>query len=103
MGIYDAPRNILNTIPGVEFNEMGRNRNKGVCCGVGNWLTCTAYSKMIQEQRLREAAKTEADILITECPKYEIHLKCALSDDKLNKDVKLKIQDVISFAADALD
>jgi Fe-S oxidoreductase len=103
LGIYDPPRNVINAIPGVEFTEMSRNRNRGVCCGVGNWLTCTAYAKMIQENRLREAGATDADVLITECPKCEIHLKCALSDDKLKKDVNIEIRDVISFAADALD
>jgi heterodisulfide reductase subunit D len=103
LGIYDAPRNILNAIPGIEFHEMDKNRNKAICCGVGNWLTCTAFAKMIQENRLREAKATDAELLITECPKCEIHFKCALSDDRLKKEVNIGVQDLISFAAEVLE
>jgi Fe-S oxidoreductase len=38
-GIYEAPRDILNRIPGAHLNEMDRSRNKAMCCGAGGgWM-----------------------------------------------------------------
>ena len=40
-GIYDAPRTILEAIPGVEFVEMSHNHSNSLCCGGGGggmWL-----------------------------------------------------------------
>lgn len=102
MGVYDEPREIIRSIPELEFNEMHHSRHKSVCCGVGNWLTCGAATKMIQTRRLKEAKSTGAEVLVTACPKCEIHLKCALSDEKLKQDVNIEIKDLISIAAEVL-
>ena len=34
-GEYNAPREILKSIPGVSINEMERNKDKALCCGMG--------------------------------------------------------------------
>ena len=103
LGIYDEPREIINSIPEIEFNEMFHSRHRSVCCGVGNWLTCGAATKLIQTRRLKEAKSTGADLLITACPKCEIHLKCALSDDKLKQEADLEIKDLMSLIAEVLE
>lgn len=101
LGVYDAPRQILKSIPKLNFVEMNHSRHRSVCCGVGNWLTCGAYTKMIQEKRLTEAQATGAHLVITSCPKCEIHLKCALSDKKLSEKVNVEVQDLISLITHA--
>jgi len=101
-GIYDEPRAILEAIPGLELVEMARSRAAALCCGTQAWMNCGATNKQIQAERLREATATAADILLTACPKCQIHLKCALKDDSLSGELHLEIEDVFSLAARAL-
>ncbi|MHB1928562.1 MAG: (Fe-S)-binding protein [Acidimicrobiales bacterium] len=76
-GEYDAPRLLLEAIPGVVLEEMGRCRENGYCCGGGGggmWLdglTANHTSERLSERRVREAAETGADILAVCCP-YEV-------------------------------
>ena len=99
MGIYDAPRKILDALPGVELVEMPRSHQRAICCGVGGFQNCTSFSKAIQANRLREACSTGADTLVTACPKCEIHFKCAMSDPVLAEEVGLRIVDLAALAA----
>jgi hypothetical protein len=41
-------------------------------------------------------------MLLTFCPKCQIHLKCALNDGRLNEELDLQIQDVTVLAANSL-
>ena len=80
MGVFDAPRKVITSIPGVELVEMDRNRENALCCGVSAWMGCGRHSKQMQIERLTEAKSTKADLLVTACPKCQIHLNCALSE-----------------------
>ncbi|MGD2149293.1 MAG: (Fe-S)-binding protein [Desulfobacterales bacterium] len=97
-GIYDAPRKILGTIPGIEIKEMPRSRENAICCGTSGWMNCSNCSKEIQLQRLKEAADTGAGTLITACPKCQIHFRCA----KAAFDLDIKITDLYDLVADRL-
>jgi Fe-S oxidoreductase len=102
LGVYDAPRKVMSSVPGVELTEMTKNGKKAICCGVSNWMNCTTYSKQIQVERLKQAKATGADTLITACPKCEIHLRCAMKDLNLGDGIKMEIKDVATLAAEAL-
>ena len=73
-GEYEAPRKLLQAIPGIELVEMGRNRENGYCCGGGGggmWMdSFTAkHTKMrLSEKRAMEAASTGANVLAVACP-----------------------------------
>jgi Fe-S oxidoreductase len=97
-GIYDAPRKILETIPGIEFKEMTRSRENAICCGTSGWMNCSSCSKEIQLQRLKEAGDTGAGTLITACPKCQIHFRCA----KAAFDLDIEITDLYDLVADRL-
>ncbi|MBI2985237.1 MAG: (Fe-S)-binding protein [Deltaproteobacteria bacterium] len=66
-GVYEAPRNILRSIPGVELVEMERNRRWSWCCGGGGGVP-EAFPELSQwsaQDRLSEAGRTGADLLLT--------------------------------------
>jgi len=66
-GIYDGPREILRSVPGVELLEMPRNRRWAWCCGGGGGVP-EAYPELAQwnaEDRLREAEASGAHLLLT--------------------------------------
>jgi len=101
-GIYDEPRAVINAIPGVELVEMPRNRTSALCCGTQAWMNCGTINKQIQSERLREASATGADVLLTYCPKCQIHLRCAMNDGRLGEEIGIEIEDVTSLAAKTL-
>ncbi len=102
-GIYDEPRALVNAIPGLELIEMERSRNSALCCGTQAWINCGAVNKQIQAELLRKAKETGADMLLTFCPKCQIHLKCAMNDAKLRQEINIEIADVTSLMAKALE
>jgi Fe-S oxidoreductase len=101
-GIYDAPREILNAIPGVELVEMDRNRHLSLCCGVNSWTNCDSISKQIRAEKLSSAKNTEASKLITSCPKCQIHLKCYTNNEYVEPKIDIDIEDIIVFLANAM-
>jgi len=68
--IYDAPRDPLKMIKGLELVEMERNKDKGFCCGAGGgrmFLEETTGTR-INENRAEEALGTGADTIASACP-----------------------------------
>lgn len=69
-GIYDAPRKVLASIPGVELVEMERIREYSWCCGAGGGCgeTHPELSAWTAAERVFEANSTGASALVTACP-----------------------------------
>jgi Fe-S oxidoreductase len=68
--VYDPPRKILKSIPGLKLTEMKSTREKSRCCGGGAGVK-TAYPEVSMKaavRRIIEAEKTGADVLVTTCP-----------------------------------
>ena len=77
--IFDEPREIIHSIPGLSLVEMAHHRADSLCCGGGGgrmWQDLNGEVKM-SEVRLREAEATGAEILITACPLCLIMLEDA--------------------------
>ena len=70
MGVYDAPRNIMKAIKGLELIEMPRNRVNSMCCGAGGGYKSqfNNFAVRIASDRVREAEATGAEYLVTSCP-----------------------------------
>jgi len=68
LDIYDAPREALCSLDGVELVEMVRNRENSFCCGartLGNYVP--SISEDTARERIKEFKATSADLLITAC------------------------------------
>ncbi len=75
--IYEAPRKVLESIPGVTFNEMKRIKQNSMCCGSGGGVK-SAYPEMalsVASKRLDEAKEVaDASTVVSCCPFCEINL-----------------------------
>ena len=102
-GVYDAPRNVLKSIPGIDFVEMGRNREQSMCCGGGGgglWME-KLKGERLSDLRIEEALATGASVLATSCP-YCITM-FEDSSRTLNVDEQIKIKDVTELFLESLD
>ncbi|TYO99386.1 tungsten-dependent benzoyl-CoA reductase-related protein bamD [Geothermobacter ehrlichii] len=69
-GIYDAPREVLGRIPGLQLNEMADARENSLCCGGGGgriWME-TPKEDRFADLRVRQAVEAGAEVLVTSCP-----------------------------------
>ena len=76
-GIYDAPREVIGSIPGVELVEMERIREYSWCCGAGSVCNETnpEFSAWTAAERVTEANSTGAGALVTACPWCESNFR----------------------------
>lgn len=92
-GVYEAPREILESIPGIELVEMERNRENSFCCGGGggNFYTDLVGGKQAPSRiRVKEAHETGAKILAVACPICLIMFEDAIKTEGLEKEISVK-------------
>jgi Fe-S oxidoreductase len=88
-GIYEAPREILNRIPGARLNEMDRSRNKAMCCGAGGgWMWMEEpRDQRVNHLRVQQALETNPDVIAVSCPfcttMFTDGLKAKEADEKV--------------------
>jgi len=69
-GVFDAPREVLRSIPGIELVEMERSREFSRCCGAGGGLKAgyPDIQNKISQKRVTDALATGASELVSACP-----------------------------------
>lgn len=101
LGIYDSPRELIESVKGVTISEMDKIKDEGECCGQSLFLNCGKNHHKLQISRLEEAKRTEADLLITACPKCKIHFNCAKKSEGIPEEERRKmdidIEDIVVF------
>jgi Fe-S oxidoreductase len=104
LGLYEEPRDVLAKIPSVSVADLEKNREASTCCGVSGFMNCSSISKTMQMEKMQDAKKTGADVLVTPCLKCFIHLDCSTRNEiPVERDlVDIPIMDFTIFVAQAL-
>jgi len=99
-GVYDTPRNVLKSIPGVTLVEMERNREYAWCCGAGAGVRerYPDFSSWTAGERIEEAKATGAEAIVSACPHCERNFMDAVSD----KNESLKVFDILDLVREAI-
>jgi Fe-S oxidoreductase len=94
-GVYDAPRDVLRAIPGVELVEMERNREAAWCCGAGGNVreAYPEFNAWTAGKRVEEAKSTGAEALVTACSGCEKNFAEAVATGGID----LQIFDVLEL------
>jgi len=102
--IYDEPREVLDSVHGIELVEMKRNRENAFCCGGGggNFYTDIIGGGEQSPSRIRsrEAAETGADIISVACPTCMTMIEDGLKGEDL--DHKIKLMDISEIVLSAI-
>ena len=99
----DLPRKLLNRLRPDAYEEMRDRGGSAMCCGNCAWVGCDAYSKALQVKRLRQAHDTGSDLLVTACPKCQIHLQCAMEDPIQGEALNMEMMDLTSVLAKTIE
>ncbi|MCL2025502.1 MAG: (Fe-S)-binding protein [Leptospirales bacterium] len=101
--VYDEPREILKAIPGINYIDFDRCREKSLCCGGGGgrmWLEGTGTGERLAQTRVKEAAEMDIDIIATACPFCLLTLEDAVKTTGFEE--KILIKDISELIAEAL-
>jgi heterodisulfide reductase subunit D len=93
--VFEAPREIIRAIPGLELVEFPENRELGVCCGAGGGVKTghPDLSQKIAGEKIDSLSRTGADILASTCP----FCKRNLEDARVTAGSAIEVLDVIEL------
>jgi Fe-S oxidoreductase len=72
-GVYQPPRDVLESIPELKLVEMDRRKEYAWCCGAGGGVSESNpdYEQWTARERIKEAETTGAEAIVTACPGCE--------------------------------
>jgi Fe-S oxidoreductase len=99
-GVYDAPREIIRSIPGVHFVELLHHHEQSLCCGGGGNLQSVDADLAARIARLRtnEIKACGATVVVSACQQCEQMLIAAVREAKL----PVRVMDVSQLILEAM-
>lgn len=99
-GVYQPPRDVLKSIPGLELVEMERIKEYAWCCGAGGGVreAYTDFSRWTATERIEEAKSTGAEAIVSACPWCEKNFTDAVS----SMGDKMKVFDIVELVNQAI-
>jgi succinate dehydrogenase/fumarate reductase iron-sulfur protein len=101
--VFDAPRQILQSMKGVELVEMKRLKQSSFCCGGGAgrvWTEDALPEKRPSTNRLQEALSLNVDTVAVACPYCVTTLEDAVK--VLDVENRISVKDILELVRDAL-
>ena len=98
---YDAPREVIRAIPGVQLVEMTHHRENCLCCGGGGNLEMidSKLSGKIAKAKVDEALATGAQTVVTACQQCVRIMATYVRRNKLS----LEVMDIVQLVQKALN
>jgi heterodisulfide reductase subunit D len=88
-GVYDAPRRILKSIPGLTLLELENNRAQSVCCGGGGNLELADpdLSSVLAQKKIEEIQRTGVKTVVTSCQQCIRTIRARAARQEIDLDV----------------
>jgi len=102
--IFEEPRAILKSIPGINFIEMDRSRERALCCEGGGgrmWIEAFEAKERTVGIRVQEALELGADILAVACPFCLLTLEDAVKTGGFEE--KIQILDIMEIVNQVIE
>ena len=102
--VFDEPRKILTSIPGLKFAEMERTRQRSLCCEGGGgrmWVEGSTEGTRNGEIRIKEALALGARVIATSCPFCLLTLEDAAKISGMTD--RIAVKDISELVAEALE
>ena len=99
-GVYEPPRDIIRSMPGVELVEMERIMEYSWCCGAGSGVKqcMNDFALWVASERIEEAKSVGAEAIVTACPWCERNFKDAIAESGGD----LMVYDIVELLQQAL-
>jgi Fe-S oxidoreductase len=100
LGVYQAPRDVLKSIPGLELVEMERIKEYAWCCGAGGGVinAFPDFSAWTAGERIEEARSTGAEAIVSACPWCETAFLNAIKKNGNH----MKVYDIMELVGKAI-
>ncbi len=98
--IYDSPRKVIQSIPGVSYQDVEKSRNTGRCCGAGGgrmWME-EHIGDRVNHQRLQDLQEAKPQTIAAACP----FCMTMITDAARDKAVDVQTKDIAELIADSL-
>ena len=98
---YDAPREALKAVPGLELVEMERSKQTGMCCGAGGarMYMEEKIGTRVNQLRVEQAMETKPEAIVVSCPFCLTMVKDGLREKNIEG---VETFDMAEVIADAL-
>ncbi|MFX0204730.1 MAG: (Fe-S)-binding protein [Candidatus Hodarchaeota archaeon] len=98
--VYEEPRKLLRSIPGINFVEMDATKENAFCCGAGGGVKITFPEVALgsAEYRLTQANEVGAELIVSVCPFCKTNIQDAIE----KKENTIKFADLMELLDSAL-
>ena len=102
-GVYDEPRTIIKSMPGVETVEFIRSRERSLCCEGGGgkmWAETESKEERLAETRIKNAKDLSASVVAVACPFCVLTMEDAVK--ALGLEEEMRVAEILELLGEIL-